>query len=233
MTQVYQLKKDPYSSHSQIAQSLIEIAQHQEEKMVCTVLDVGCSQGFIGSLLSVEHFSFIGIDNHPAALEKLPPIYAVRIEADIESPDTFERLGSSPDVLVFGDVLEHTRSPEDILKKAIAILKPGGFVIISVPNVANLVIRLNILLGRFDYTEQGILDRTHLRFFTMKSARQLCIRGGMDIKEVKVTPVPLPVLHPWFSMNGPLYFLYVLIAGITRIMKNLLAYQIICVGKKI
>ena len=64
------------------------------------------------------------------------------------------------------DVLEHLKSPETILDQCHDVLAAGGLAVISLPNVANITVRLSLLFGRFRYTDRGILDRTHLRFFT-------------------------------------------------------------------
>jgi 2-polyprenyl-3-methyl-5-hydroxy-6-metoxy-1,4-benzoquinol methylase len=64
--------------------------------------------------------------------------------------------------VLFGDVIEHTREPLKILKEAIAPLAPNGHAIVSLPNIANLRIRLGLLRGKFDYADSGILDRTHI-----------------------------------------------------------------------
>jgi 2-polyprenyl-3-methyl-5-hydroxy-6-metoxy-1,4-benzoquinol methylase len=78
--------------------------------------------------------------------------------------------------------------PEDVLKKLNSKIKPGGLIYISVPNIVNIVERVNISLGRFNYREYGVLDRTHLRFFTRRTALSM-VRGVFpDAKIVAVTP---------------------------------------------
>ena len=71
--------------------------------------------------------------------------------------------------MVFGDVLEHLRDPLAVLMEFTESLKDDGVVIISLPNIANIYVRLNLLIGRFDYQDRGILDRTHIRFFTREA----------------------------------------------------------------
>ena len=75
-------------------------------------------------------------------------------------------------------------------------LGPRGTVIVSVPNVAHLWVRLSLLAGRFDYADRGILDRTHLRFFTRRSLLALLRAAGLAVVELAVTPVPLPLVVP-------------------------------------
>src|SRR6266542_1633629 len=72
------------------------------------------------------------------------------------------------DAIVLGDVVEHLRNPREFLERSAKLLKPGGKMLMSLPNVANIWVRLNLLLGRFNYSRVGILDETHLRFFTLE-----------------------------------------------------------------
>jgi 2-polyprenyl-3-methyl-5-hydroxy-6-metoxy-1,4-benzoquinol methylase len=96
------------------------------------------------------------------------------------------------DVIIFGDVLEHTRNPEHILEQARVLLKPHGRIIVSLPNIVNLRVRLKILLGNFEYEESGILDRTHLRFFTKASAKAMIERAGYRVLDSEVSGYSLP-----------------------------------------
>jgi 2-polyprenyl-3-methyl-5-hydroxy-6-metoxy-1,4-benzoquinol methylase len=105
--------------------------------------------------------------------------------------------------VVFGDVLEHLVDPWEALRVARGLLAPGGVAIVSVPNVAAWPVRFGLLAGRFDYADFGLLDRTHLRFFTRRSAHELVQAAGYEIErerfvhlERKLGPVrralPLP-----------------------------------------
>jgi SAM-dependent methyltransferase len=135
------------------------------------------------------------------------------------------------DAIIFGDVLEHLRNPRAVLEKLSGLLKPGGQILISVPNVANIWVRLNLLFGRFDYSRVGILDETHLRFFTLKTAKQLAVDSGLDVISTAVTPIPLPLILPFTSKGRPLSFLHLLNWGLTKLRKKLLGYQFILVCK--
>ena len=75
------------------------------------------------------------------------------------------------DIIVFADILEHLKEPLEVLKRYKKYLKDDGYIIISIPNIANWKIRFKSLLGRFEYNEYGILDSGHLRFFNEKSQR--------------------------------------------------------------
>ena len=85
-------------------------------------------------------------------------------------------------------MLEHLTAPDKILKHLVDLQEPGTRLFISVPNVANIWVRVNLLFGKFDYTENGILDRTHLRFFTKITFLELIRSSGLRLVELRFTP---------------------------------------------
>lgn len=91
------------------------------------------------------------------------------------------------DAIVFGDVLEHMADPAEALALALDRLTPSGAVLISVPNVAHWTIRLKLLFGRFDYAETGLMDATHLRWFTRKTLIGMLERQGFAITDMTVS----------------------------------------------
>jgi SAM-dependent methyltransferase len=99
-------------------------------------------------------------------------------------------LGREFDVVVCADILEHLPSPEELLAAIHKWLKPGGVLLVSLPNVANITVRLSLLLGRFSYAERGILDRTHLRFFTKRTARALLEDAGFRVNRIVPSAMP-------------------------------------------
>jgi len=135
--------------------------------------------------------------------------------------------------VLLADVIEHLRDPDAALRRLAACLRPGGQVILCVPNVANLVMRLWLLTGRFTYQKRGILDRTHLRFFTLASARELAREAGLRVAEVHATPVPLPQIVPSTMQHWPLRQLYHLLAWLARTWKTMFAYQFVLVAEKV
>jgi predicted TPR repeat methyltransferase len=100
------------------------------------------------------------------------------------------------DVVVCADVLEHLAEPARLLARIAAWLAPGGTLFASLPNVANLQVRGGLLLGRFDYAERGILDRTHLRFFTRRTARRLLEEAGFRVVAEEPTAMPFELAFP-------------------------------------
>lgn len=95
------------------------------------------------------------------------------IIGDIEQEDVWGKVTGKFDVITFADVLEHLRDPNQALTRAKDYLKEDGFIIISLPNVANWRVRLSLLLGKFNYTKTGILDESHLRFYNLETAKNL------------------------------------------------------------
>jgi SAM-dependent methyltransferase len=91
------------------------------------------------------------------------------------------------DVLLFADVLEHTRDPWSILERFRPYLSDGGHVVLSLPNIANLAVRVKLLCGIFEYKSKGILDDSHLRFFTLKTASRMLAESGYCITTVETT----------------------------------------------
>jgi len=211
---------DPYSSHVQIVNW---IAQERPAE----VLEIGTATGYLSAEMTRLGCAVTGIEQDPDMAELAREHCREVIVGDIEKID-LSQLGRY-DAIVFGDVLEHLSYPQKILEKVGRLLKPQGKILISIPNVANIWVRLNLLLGRFDYSSVGILDETHLRFFTLKTARQLAADSGLDVISTKVTPVPLPLILSATRKGGPFSFLHFLNWGVTKLRKTLFGYQFILV----
>ena len=148
------------------------------------VLDVGCASGYLGEELHNLGCKVWGVDSDKFALGNIPKgTYEETLELDLNLQTDvgpfFPRLF---DVVIAADVLEHLLDPQRVLRTLSKSLKPNGLIIISLPNVANFSIRIPLIFGRFDYTELGILDRTHLHLFTYKSAAQLVRDSGLEIE---------------------------------------------------
>jgi len=100
------------------------------------------------------------------------------------------------DVVVCADVLEHLENPAPVLARVRRWLSPVGVLFVSLPNVANVAVRLSLLAGRFEYADAGILDRTHLRFCALRSARRLVEDAGFRIRRLRATPIPAELAIP-------------------------------------
>lgn len=195
-----------YSTHSTILRTVGERKR---------ILDVGCYSGYLG-VHDANRNEWYGIDISKDALEKARNTYK-----DVRFYD-LNRLEKLPwdvrfDVIVFADVLEHVIFPEEVLSFFVkTYLKETGMVILSLPNIANWRIRLKLLFGLFDYTETGILDRTHLHFYTYKTAIRLISQADLRIEK---------------AMAGATFLGYV-IDGTRGFFRNLLATDIILICKK-
>jgi len=144
------------------------------------ILDVGCGDGALAQRLVTKSKKnrIVGIEVEKTRAVEAGKFMKEVLVADVEDQNTFELISETFDVIVFSEVLEHCRAPERILERAKKLLKGEGYVIICLPNVAFWKTRLNLLMGNWNYTEEGILDRTHLRFFTLK--RRLSSSQGLD-----------------------------------------------------
>jgi glycosyltransferase involved in cell wall biosynthesis len=213
-------KSDPYSSHAQILQWI-------EQERPAEVLEIGTATGYLSSEMAKLGCSVTGIEQDPDMAEIARQHCRELIVCDVEKLD-FAELGQY-DAIVFGDVLEHLRNPREILQRVHKLLKPGGKVLMSLPNVANIWVRLNLLFGRFNYSRVGILDETHLRFFTLQTMKQLAAESGLDVVSVNATPIPLPVMLPSTSRGHSLSFLHFLNWSLTKMRSTLFGYQFILV----
>jgi SAM-dependent methyltransferase len=141
------------------------------------VLDVGC--GFATTSQHIQKLGnrVTGIESNPAAVTVARTRIAEVILSDLERFATSRKF----DVIVFADVLEHLAWPIGILRKYLDLLKPDGTVMVSLPNVGLWSVRGGLLFGRFHYDDSGVLDRTHLRFFTRGSALEMLRSAGLDV----------------------------------------------------
>ncbi len=152
------------------------------------VLDVGCATGYLGEMLKRRGCRVSGVEeDEPAALQAREVLDEV-IVGDVNTLDLVGHFGEkSFDAVVFGDVLEHLSDPLAVLRKVRPLLTDSGAVVASIPNVAHGSVRLALLAGRFDYRPLGLLDSTHLRFFTRGSVHELLRQAGLVPIDVRRT----------------------------------------------
>ena len=217
----YEFKAFRYSSHYWILKLL------ERETKPIKILDVGTASGYLGKVLTERGHHVAGIEYDAAAAERAKHYYESFCVANIE---TFEfPYRREFDYILFADVLEHLRDPAAVLHACIPALKESGKIIISVPNVANLIVRLSLLCGRFDYMDRGILDRTHLRFFTLRSLKQMMSEVSCNVVHVIPTPLPVQIVFP--STETKLFApFHEILYALTRCWKSLLAYQFVLVA---
>src|SRR5262245_36577260 len=180
-------ESDPTSSHAVI----LALAGEGRGRRL---LDVGSADGVLARRFAEQGFDVTCVERDPVLAARATGRGCRVVEADLDrGVPTFRE---TYDVLVFADVIEHLHRPETVMRDLLPALAPGGMVIVSVPNVAHLWIRASLLFGRFAYADRGILDRTHLRFFTLRSFRAFLRETGLRPERVLVTPAPLPLVVP-------------------------------------
>lgn len=189
------------------------------------ILDIGCGEAFLASKVAEMGNRVTGVD----VIES--PRHRDALEAYYRQ-DLFEGLHlSAPHVsgpfdrILLLDVLEHLPYPERILAACRDLLAPQGRILVSVPNIANITVRLGLLFGRFEYTERGILDRTHLRFYTRSTARRFVQQHGFEVTREVDTVMPVE-LALGVSPHNPLMRAFTeLLHASTVLMPGLLGYQ--------
>jgi 2-polyprenyl-3-methyl-5-hydroxy-6-metoxy-1,4-benzoquinol methylase len=154
------------------------------------ILDIGCSVGALAEKIkSINNEAVIyGIDRSKKAGKIAPERLDKFFCLDLDS-QAFPKFDIKFDLIILGDVLEHLKRPDIILTTLSDYLSENGSIIISLPNIAYWRKRLELLSGRFNYTKTGVLDRTHLRFFTYDTATAMINKSGYNILEERcMTP---------------------------------------------
>ncbi len=221
------------------------------------VLDVGCGMGALAEAIQNKGYIVWGIDLNEEATQ----IAAKRIEkiinvdlTDITSIKA--EIGNQCfDYLVFADILEHIYDPSNILKEYLALLRNGGYVLVSLPNTVAWTNRIKFLLGKFEYADTGIMDRDHIRFFTFKTAKRLVTSAGCSVIKVDYIPYFVRIAQPIFKkillkgkkaedtdrrqlLDSPYYKWYMKYINpieyfLGYFCKSLFAFKMIIVGKKL
>lgn len=217
MDAFYQDKSVGY--FSSVRREIIGFLPNCESKRA---LDVGCGEGATLAWLKSQGRckETWGIEFHPPAADKAREVLDNLICVDIERAFPDIPPGSF-DLILCLDVLEHLQDPWGMVDRLSKLLAPGGMFLISVPNLRHFPVIKNLLLNaRFDYEERGVLDRTHLRFFTAKTAGALM--EGAELHEVSVA------LHPqniggWRRVVNSLTFGF---------FRDFFSWQIIVLGRR-
>jgi 2-polyprenyl-3-methyl-5-hydroxy-6-metoxy-1,4-benzoquinol methylase len=184
------------------------------------VLDVGCSSGYLSRPLTEAGVRVFGIELDPEAAAEARSVCAEVAIGDVETIQ-FPWAPASFDAVVCGDVIEHLRDPGAALARLRPLLRPGGRLVLGTPNVANWAIRLSLLIGRWRYTDRGILDRTHTRLFTRKTLVETVVGAGYRVVKLDHT-APVPVIGTPAVER--------IAHAIARVRPSLLAYQLLVVA---
>lgn len=180
-----------------------------------SVLDCGCAGGFLARAAIRERDATVdGVEIDPVAAGRAAASCRRVWVGSLDDPEFLASLRGSYDRALFGDVLEHLANPEAALRRIRGLLAPGGRILIAIPNIAYWRVRADLFRGRFEYSDSGIMDRTHLRFYTYRTIHELVHAAECKVVDQDMT---LRVSVP--GLAG---------AGVRRLMRwlpNLFAYQ--------
>jgi 2-polyprenyl-3-methyl-5-hydroxy-6-metoxy-1,4-benzoquinol methylase len=182
----YAWKDAPDASHRAALGAISELPAGR-------VLDLGCGGGLLAAELRKQGRHVVGVDAAP------PPGAEERVDrlivADLDAGLPAQVAEEAPfDIVLAADVLEHLRQPERLLHELHDVCSPGAALVSSVPNIGHWYPRLRIGFGRFDYDHRGILDATHLRFFTWRSFAGMAYRAGWLVERRSLTGLPLEIV---------------------------------------
>ncbi|HEY1204522.1 MAG: bifunctional glycosyltransferase/class I SAM-dependent methyltransferase [Bryobacteraceae bacterium] len=219
----YPLKRSRHSSHDYLMRLVGE--GH-------TILDIGCGEGYLSRELAAAGNQVIGVDllDKPQCLDSMKAYHCCDLSHGLDAGQ--EPLRSThPDRVLLLDVLEHLTKPEPVLEACRTLLAPQGIAIITVPNIANIWVRLSLLLGRFEYTDRGILDRTHVRFYTRKAARRLLAENGFEVIRERATVVPVEIALTAPPSNPVMIALNRTLGAAAQVFPTLFGYQLLFVAR--
>jgi SAM-dependent methyltransferase len=176
------------------------------------IVEVGCSTGALARayLANNPGCNYVGVEIDTDYAAAARGVCAEVIAGDVEDmpAETFDRLFTS-DCVVFGDTLEHLRDPWTVLRRIRPLLRTGGSVVACIPNAQHWSIQLRLACGMFRYEDSGLLDRTHLRWFTRVTALEMFQASGYRVIDGRPRIFPeaerdrfLPAIHAMATAAG-------------------------------
>jgi 2-polyprenyl-3-methyl-5-hydroxy-6-metoxy-1,4-benzoquinol methylase len=209
---IYTHKPFKWSSHYKI----VNLVREGE-----TVLDVGSAGGYVAKPLVERGYKVTAVDLDEEYVKEASKYCDARV-LDI----TRDSIQDSYDSIILGDILEHLVDPEEVLVSLRDNLNDGGYLVISIPNIVNIYPRLKIFLGYFDYVEKGPFDKTHLRFFTKKTFKELIEESSYVFETIEYTPIPIQLKFEK-APKIVIDFFYSLLYLLANIWPALFAYQFV------
>jgi len=195
------------------------------------VLEIGAATGILGKKCQGFGYYLKGIEPVVEWAQMAKDYYDEFLFANLEeAPDRFLE---QQDVVICADILEHTSTPKQLLKHLADLQKPETQFLISVPNIAFILIRFNLLIGKFNYEDYGILDQTHLRFFTKYTFLEMLKSSGLRPIEIRYTPPPLSRVNLFYQKNPIGRLVQRLFAALATLLPSLFAYQFVVRSKQI
>lgn len=204
------------SSRHNIDRQAVELVPEQS-----TVLELGCATGFMGHWLEThKNCRVTGVEYSPAetklAAKQLSHVFTLNIEDLVTFRKILKRQQQKYDVILATSILEHLRNPQDVLQMLRSFLKPTGVLIATTPNIAHWSTRWMLFSGNWRYEDYGIMDRTHVTFFTQKTFAELIENAGYTIS-----------LHGCDAEGGGFGRIAI---PMSRFFPNLFAYQTLVVA---
>lgn len=211
----YEFKDFAFSSHRQVL---------EEVPAGSKVLDLGCGKGLLAERLKAKGCEVTGVDM--LAPEKVSPAVSRYLQRDLNPPLDLP-FGREFDVVLLADVAEHISRSEALLADLRKYLKEDGRLVVSLPNIALWVYRLSLVAGRFEYTDRGIMDKSHVRFYTLVTARNLLWSAGFNITRERFAPIPFQLVVTLPRARGLVSGLTRFYHGLCRAWPRMFAYQMI------
>lgn len=218
--QRYPWKEIPGSSHQLLLARILSMPEG------IAVLDLGFGAGLLARRIRERCRYLAGIELDPEAAREGAVFFDDPVVGDL-LPGIAGPWRCPFDVVVAGDILEHLPRPEVALQSIRSLLAPGGLLLASLPNAANVTVRLALLVGRFPYADRGILDRTHLRFYTRRTGHALLEDCGFAVRRVTPTAMPVELAIPALGrapLGTPVRATTALMA---RLLPTLFGYQFV------
>ena len=182
-----------------------------------TVLDVGCGPGYLAEYLAKQKDCIVvGVEQDPRLAEIARRVCTRVHEINLET-EGLRKIQGKFTAIFFGDVIEHVRNAPELLLQASELLEVGGRVIVSTPNFVHIKNRVRVLFGTFEYRDAGLLDRTHVHFYTNRTLYRLLDEAGYRVVKTDFTT---GVMDLSSLRNRALHVL-------ARAYPNLFAYQFI------
>ncbi|HEX4727147.1 MAG TPA: bifunctional glycosyltransferase/class I SAM-dependent methyltransferase [Jatrophihabitans sp.] len=210
----YDFKEGDGSSHAVMLDLLATLPPSK-------ILDIGCSGGQFAERARAAGHQVTGVDHQeiPGVRERTDRFFLADLEQGLPAG-----IGSRYDVVVAGDVIEHLSRPNELLRQLHQVLRPGGQVLLSVPNFGHWYPRVRVATGTFGYDRRGILDNTHLRFFTRSTLRRTVRAAGFDILDEVATGLPLGAIAD-ANPSRPVRWIRRLDGALVRARPTLFGYQ--------
>lgn len=196
------------------------------------VLELGSSIGYLTKQMVLNNcqVDIVEVDEEDARAAKRFARKAY--VGSLEEINTIERIDDTYDVIVASNILEHLKNPDETLQLIKEKLKKDGKILVALPNIACWAIRKDLFFrGKFNYQETGILDKTHLRFYTYYTAQSLVKQNGLKIVDIIPTEISYPLRFKVLKLGYPGLFIdRVVSSNLVKFFPNLIVSHFIMVA---